>query len=159
MSESKKIVLKSSDDETFEVDEAVAREFQIVAHMIEDGCAGKPIPLSNVTGPILSKVIEYCRKHVEAGAKVEEDEEAKKELDKWDADFLKGMDFDTMFPLVLAANYLNVKGLLDLVCQSIADYIQDKKVEEVREIFKIENDYTPEEEEAVRKENAWAFEN
>ncbi|CAH2045662.1 unnamed protein product [Thlaspi arvense] len=175
MSESTKIVLTSQGGEAFEVDEAVAREFQIVAHMIDDGCAGKAIPLENVTGDVLAKVIEYCKKHVEAGS-VKKDEieagsskegqveagssgedEPESELKAWDEEFLK-LDMDTLFKILLAANYLNIKSLLDVVCQKIADLIKHKQPEEIREIFNIQNDFTPEEEDAVRKENAWAFE-
>ncbi|CAH8266587.1 unnamed protein product [Arabidopsis lyrata] len=163
---SNKIVLTSSDDESFEVDEAVARKLQIIAHMIDDDCADKAIPLQNVTGKILAVVIEYCKKHVndvDDSDVVEEisenvDEEAKKELVTWDAEFMKDIDMETMFQLLLAANYLNVKSLLDLTSQTIADYIKDKTPQEVREIFNIENDFTPEEEEEIRKENEWAFE-
>ncbi|KFK33482.1 hypothetical protein AALP_AA5G019000 [Arabis alpina] len=156
-----KIVLTSSDGASFEVDEAVAREFQIVSHMIDDDCADKAIPLANVTGEILSKAIVYCKKHVEeGGVKVqgEENEEAKRQLQIWDEEFMKGLDMDLVFQMILAANYLNIKGLLDLTCQTVADYIKDKQPEEVRKIFNVENDYTSEEEAEVRKENQWAFE-
>ena len=61
------------------------------------------------------------------------------------------------FPLQ-AANYLNIKELLDLTCQTVADMIKNKTPEEIRRIFNIVNDFTPEEEEEVRKENQWAFE-
>ncbi|KAK9127817.1 hypothetical protein Syun_016614 [Stephania yunnanensis] len=57
-----------------------------------------------------------------------------------------------------AANYLDINGLLDLTCQAVADLLKGMSVEEVRKLFNIENDFTPEEEEAVRKENQWAFE-
>jgi len=60
--------------------------------------------------------------------------------------------------MLQAANYLDIKGLLDLTCQSVADMIKSKSVEEIRKIFNIKNDFTPEEEEAIRKENEWAFE-
>ncbi|CAE6064923.1 unnamed protein product [Arabidopsis arenosa] len=163
---SNKIVLTSSDDESFEVDEAVARKLQIIAHMIDDDCADKAIPLQNVTGKILAVVIEYCKKHVndvDDSDDVEAisenvDEEAKKELVTWDAEFMKNIDMETMFQLLLAANYLNVKSLLDLTSQTVADYIKDMTPQEVRELFNIENDFTPEEEEEIRKENEWAFE-
>ncbi|WOL00442.1 SKP1-like protein 1B [Canna indica] len=59
---------------------------------------------------------------------------------------------------VKAANYLNIKGLLDLTCQTVADMIKGKTPEEIRKTFNIKNDYTPEEEEEVRRENQWAFE-
>ncbi|CAA7047521.1 unnamed protein product [Microthlaspi erraticum] len=59
----KKIVLKSLDGEIFEVEEAVALQSQTLAHMIKDNCVKNGIPLANITGDILSKVIEYCKKH------------------------------------------------------------------------------------------------
>ena len=49
-----------------------------------------------------------------------------------------------------AANYLNIKGLLDLTCQTVADMIKGKTPEEIKKILNIRNDFTPEEEEEVR---------
>lgn len=60
--------------------------------------------------------------------------------------------------LLQAANYLNIKNLLDLTCQTVADMIKGKTPEEIRKTFNIKNDFTPEEEEEVRRENQWAFE-
>ena len=57
-----------------------------------------------------------------------------------------------------AANYLNIKGLLDLTCKTVAEMMKGKTPQEIRDIFHIKNDYTPEEEEEVRRENQWAFE-
>ncbi|KAK9941552.1 hypothetical protein M0R45_007256 [Rubus argutus] len=153
----KMITLKSSDGEIFEIEEAVALESQTIKHMVEDGCADNAIPLPNVTGSILSKVIEYCRKHVEEGHDEDKKEEKSDNLNTFDADFIK-VDRPVLFDLLLAANYLNIKGLLDLTCQAVADMIKHKSPEEVRKIFNINNDFTPEEEEDVRRENQWAFE-
>lgn len=57
-----------------------------------------------------------------------------------------------------AANYLDIAGLLDLACQTVADMIKGKSPEQIRTLFNIKNDFTPEEEEEVRRENQWAFE-
>ena len=152
----KKITLKSSDNETFEVDEIVALESQTIKHMIEDDCADNGIPLPNVTSKILSKVIEYCKKHIET-PKTEDRSSADEELKNWDTEFVK-VDQATLFDLILAANYLNIKNLLDLTCQTVADMIKGKTPEEIRKTFNIKNDFTPEEEEEVRRENQWAFE-
>ncbi|XP_021903800.1 SKP1-like protein 1A [Carica papaya] len=166
----KKITLKSLDGEIFEVDEAVALMSQTIKHMIEDGCADNAIPVPNVSARILSKVLEYCKKHVEAAAaaaaastdmatvdKAISTPEKEAELKAWDADFVK-VDQSTLFDLILAANYLNIKGLLDLTCQTVADMIKGKTPEEIRKTFNIKNDFTQEEEEEVRRENQWAFE-
>ncbi|CAN6582455.1 unnamed protein product [Malus baccata var. baccata] len=148
MSSERKITLKSSDGETFEVDEAVALMSQTIKHMVEDDCADNGIPLPNVTSKILAKVIEYCRKHVEA-AKPEERASVDEDLKAWDAEFVK-VDQATLFDLILS--------LLDLTCQTVADMIKGKTPEEIRKTFNIKNDFTPEEEEEVRRENQWAFE-
>jgi S-phase kinase-associated protein 1 len=36
--------------------------------------------------------------------------------------------------------------------------MKGKSIEEIRELFNIENDFTPEEEEQIREENKWAEE-
>ncbi|KAL8092926.1 SKP1-like protein 1B [Apium graveolens] len=149
-SASKMIMLRSSDNETFELEEAVAVESQTIKHMIEDECADSAIPVPNVTGNILAKVIEYCKKHVESS-------KDDNELKTFDQEFVK-VDQQALFDLILAANYLNIKSLLDLTCQTVADMIKGKSPEEIRKTFNIKNDFTPEEEEEVRRENAWAFE-
>ncbi|XP_058734544.1 SKP1-like protein 1A isoform X1 [Vicia villosa] len=153
----KKINLKSSDGDIFVIDEAVALESQTIKHMIEDDCADETgIPLPNVTSKILAKVIEYCNKHVDAansdGRSVDEDE-----IKNWDAEFVK-VDQQTLFDLILAANYLDIKSLLDLTCKTVADMIKGKTPEEIRKTFNIKNDFTKEEEEEIRRENQWAFE-
>ncbi|XP_026432627.1 SKP1-like protein 1B [Papaver somniferum] len=153
MSTSKMVTLKSSDGETFDVEESVALQSQTIKHMIEDDCADNGIPLPNVTSNILAKVIEYCRKHDDNA-----DEKAKDdELKNWDAEFVK-VDQSTLFDLILASNYLNVKELLDLTCQTVADMIKGKSPKEIRKTFNIKNDFTPAEEEEVRRENQWDFE-
>ncbi|GLT91971.1 hypothetical protein SLE2022_098310 [Rubroshorea leprosula] len=152
----RKITLKSSEGETFEVDEAVALESQTIKLVMEDDCAENGIPLPNVTSKILSKVIEYWKKHVEAAKSDDRATSVDDELKAWDADFVK-VHQATLFDLMLAANYLDIKSLLDLTCQTVADMFKGKTPSEIRKTFNV-TDVTPEEEEEVRRENQWAFE-
>ncbi|KAL5717954.1 SCF ubiquitin ligase complex protein SKP1b [Ranunculus cassubicifolius] len=150
----KMITLRSSEGEEFQVEETVVSQSITIKNMIEDDCTDNGVPLPNVVASILAKIIEYCKKHVEtedAAATNDED------LKKWDAEFVK-VDQSVLFDLILAANYLNIKSLLDLTCQTVADMIKGKTPEEIRKTFNIKNDFTPEEEEEVRRENQWAFE-
>ncbi|CAH1390004.1 unnamed protein product [Nezara viridula] len=58
----------------------------------------------------------------------------------------------------LAANYLDIKGLLDVTCKTVANMIKGKTPEEIRKTFNIKNDFSAAEEEQVRKENEWCEE-
>lgn len=58
--------------------------------------------------------------------------------------------------ILQAANYLDIKALLDVGCKTVANMIKGKSPEEIRKTFNITNDFTPEEEEQIRRENEWA---
>ena len=110
--EKKMITLKSSDGEEFQGEEAGAMESQTIRHMIEDDCADNGIPLPNVNSKILSKVIEYCKKHVQARPNPADSGAADansststapaEDLKNWDAEFVK-VDQATLFDLILVA--------------------------------------------------------
>ena len=54
---------QSSDAQEFQVEEDVAFQSETVKNMIEDTGADFAVPLPNVNGVTLSKVLEYCNKH------------------------------------------------------------------------------------------------
>ena len=58
----------------------------------------------------------------------------------------------------MAANYLDIKPLLELSCAKVASLIKGRSIPEIRQFFKITNDFSPEEEERVIQENKWAEE-
>ena len=118
------------------------------------------VPLPNVNAAILKKVIQWATYHKDDPPPPEDDENKEKRTDdisSWDSDFLK-VDQGTLFELILAANYLDIKGLLDVTCKTVANMIKGKTPEEIRKTFNIKNDFTPAEEEQIRKENEWCEE-
>ncbi|XP_042040812.1 SKP1-like protein 11 [Salvia splendens] len=151
----KTIVLISKEKQNFEVNEAAAMLSNTVKNMIEDGCTEGGIPLPNVDSATLAKVLEYCNAHAAAAA-------ADGDLNKFDSDYKKSLEDDRvqnmLFDVILAANYMDIASLLNLTCQLVADMMKGKTPEQIRTKFHIINDYTPEEEAAVRRENQWAFE-
>ncbi|KAL5205299.1 hypothetical protein ABZP36_033508 [Zizania latifolia] len=116
--ETNMIVLRSSEGEVFEVSEAVAMESQTIRHMIEDNCIATGILLPNVSAKVLSKVIEYCRKHAEARRRLsmadgatnatEPADRATKvveaELKTFDSEFVQ-VDQSTLFDIILVRIY------------------------------------------------------
>lgn len=76
-----KVKLCSSDTQQFEVEREVADTSETVKNLIEDSGAEDVIPLPNVSGKILAKVIEYCKYHVDANKKGPDGKPAKSEED------------------------------------------------------------------------------
>ena len=73
------------------------------------------------------------------------------------ADFIK-LDQETLFELIICANFMDISPLLELSTATVASYIKGKTPDEIRRTFNIENDFTPEEEAQVREENNWTEE-
>eukprot|EP00013_Stygamoeba_regulata_P004321 CAMPEP_0177631378 /NCGR_PEP_ID=MMETSP0447-20121125/1719_1 /TAXON_ID=0 /ORGANISM="Stygamoeba regulata, Strain BSH-02190019" /LENGTH=169 /DNA_ID=CAMNT_0019132861 /DNA_START=125 /DNA_END=634 /DNA_ORIENTATION=+ len=148
------------DERVFEVPRAIADMSVTIRHMLIDvGEMDHPIPLSNVSGKILEKVIKYCEYHHENPEPADDKKDEKKtdDISPWDETFCN-VDQATLFELILAANYLDIKSLLDLTCKTVAKMIKGKTPEQIRKTFNIKNDFTPEEEQQVKKENAWCEE-
>ena len=112
LSSGRKITLKSSDGESSEVDKAVALKSQTIK-LVMDVCADNGIPLPNVTSKILAKVIEYCKKHVEAPNT--DDRAVDDELKSWDADFVK-VDRDTLSDLTLVSRFFSFSFFSFVFC-------------------------------------------
>ena len=123
-----------------------------------DGSDIPAITLHNVKAKILDKIVEYCNYHTENVSKPSEKEnKSTDDIIPWDMNFCQ-VDQEILFELILAANYLNIQSLLDLTCKTVANMIKGKTPEEIRKTFNIKNDFTPEEEEKVRKDNEWCEE-
>ncbi|XP_004517085.1 SKP1-like protein 14 [Cicer arietinum] len=145
------ITLVAADNSVFEVEANIAKEMKTVQSYIDEFDQNTvQIPLPNVFSNDLAMIIEYCKKH----ASEEESKEAKEEFD---VEFVKRMKSDDKLRLIQAASYLNIESLLQFLAKAIADEIKNQSVEFVRDYFHIENDFTPEEESELRKENEWAF--
>ena len=80
-------------------------------------------------------------------------------MDAWYATYIiDGVDQALLFDIVIAANYLDIKPLLRLASARIAALIKGKSIEEIRQFFKMTNDFSPEEEQRIIEENNFAAE-
>lgn len=155
------LTLKSADGDTFPVKKSVAVQSELVKTMWEGDRNETVIPLPNVKAATLKKVVEFITYHKDNNFKDIEkplkSAHMHEVVPEWDANFVE-TDQESLFELILAANYMDIKPLLDLTCAKVASMIKGKTPEEIRKRFNIQNDFTPEEEEAVRAENKWAEE-
>lgn len=149
------IKLVSSDQVEVETTVGVVKHSDTIKNLIFDCDIENPIPLPNVTSQVLTEVLKYMEHLQDNPLPHTEEDTAKRELTEWEQKFCSALDQATLFELILAANYLDSPKLLDVSCKAAAGMIRGKTTEEIRETFHIVNDFTPEEEEQIRKENEW----
>jgi len=143
------VVVLTSDRQTFDIDETVWSECATLKNLMEDICdADDVLPLPNVASKELVTTIDFF---VTRALKTPQ------ERPSWEEEFMGNFQIDDIFPLILAANYLAAEPLLNASALSVAHRIKGKSPQELRAFLKIENDFTPEEEEQNAKECAWAF--
>ena len=149
--------------EKIDVDLDVIQKSTILKNMIEDTGKEGEIPIPNIQLPILRKVLEFCEHYRVSNPKEIKKPLVSKELsengvDEWDVKFIEMERVDDLIDLIVAANFLDIESLVNLGCAKIATIIKGKSVEEIRDVFGIQNDFTPHEEAQLREENKWAEE-
>ncbi|KAK1216370.1 hypothetical protein PQX77_020984 [Marasmius sp. AFHP31] len=158
------VLLVTSDNEQFTADKEVVERSVLIKNMLEAdvGESDQPIPLPNVSSAVLKKVLEYCEHHrgeplpaPDADQSQDDTRKRTTDISEWDQKFIT-VDQEMLFEIILAANYLDIKSLLDVGCKTVANMIKGKTPEEIRKLFNIVNDFTPEEEAQIKKENEWA---
>lgn len=141
------VAIITSDGKMFDISNAIVDQIKMVKNAAEDFC-DEIIPIPTVNSVIFSMIVEFC------AFKTEEHNFGDTE------DFIKNffdVPTDILFDIISASNFLDAPGVLDAACSAVANLLRDKTPEEIRTILNIENNFTPEEEAEIIKENIWAF--
>ena len=157
MEDASVVNLESSDGTLVIVQRQTAECFGIAKTLLDDLGDNDiaSIPLPNVTEKILNLAVNFCTYHLAHPDQVSKvDAREPNQLCDFDREFFQ-IDTATLFELILAANYLDYTLLLDTTCSVVAGMLRGKTTEQLRQTFNIKNDFTPEEEAAVQKENEW----
>jgi len=99
------------------------------------------IPLPKVELDTLTLVVEYLKHYAMSNPseikKPIQSSEMIENVDEWDADFIDrvGQSKDNLFRLILAANYMDIRDLLNLACAKVASMIKGKSPDEIRTIL------------------------
>jgi S-phase kinase-associated protein 1 len=131
------------------INEKSCGKSNLLKGLIQDYTEDTDIPMPDIKGDVLKKVVEYLTHYKETDPK-----EIPKPLpsanlldvtDEWDVAYINSVDLDGNFDIINAANYMDIKPLLDLSCAKIASLMKGKTAEEIRTMFNIECDLTEEE--------------
>ena len=153
--------LVSQEGEQFEVSVDIATMSELVKTMFDTDQSEdevQEIPLPNVKSFILLKVIEFLTHYKEEPMteieKPLKSSDMNEVVQEWYVNFVN-VEQEILFELILAANFMDIKPLLELTCATIASMVKGKTPEEIRQHFNIVNDYTEAEEAQIRKKNKW----
>ena len=139
------LTLQSCDGHLFKIRHSVIDDMAALKNLHSD-TGSNLLPVPNVKGSVLAKVIEYSNALPNANK------------DKFNKEFTDDMPLQDALQMIMAANYLDYKPLLDAVASHIAlTYISGKTTEEIRQGLGIKNDFSPEEEAELKLENQWNF--
>ena len=167
---SRPLILRSEDGQDFTVDyedlklsklviESIDDHTNITTHNTHTHNNLEILPLLKIKGVILSKVIEFCQ-HYTADPMTPISMPFTSDLmedmvQPWYCAY-SSVDDVMKYELLSAANFMNIEPLMDLMCLKISVMIKGKSGDEIRRIFNIPLELSPEEEEEIHEENSWA---
>lgn len=161
------VALASEDGQVFTVLTNVAKMSKTLTDLMAsvDLTSGNPVQVPTVDAKSLAVVVEWCTRHINDPAPVPKDAKdgaglgevapEPPKLPEEDQKVFAALDQEALFRLILAANYLDIRPLLDQACQAVALSVLGKTPKEIYALFNVTEELTPEEEEEVRKENPW----
>jgi len=151
--EAESLTLKSGGQQpkTFEINKADAELSKFVTTILEGDAQATSIEIRQVPPETLEHVVKYLQHHKgkepdPLPCPVRSIHMAQIVSDKWDATWIDAFDKKTIFEIILAANYMDIKSLLHLGCAKIATLIKQLDQKEINRII--------EEEEKYRREHA-----
>jgi len=163
-----KIKLKSNDGKEITIGLAAAKMSAMIRSMLQTVSIDpirkdEPIPLTNdaLNFESLQKIVEWCEYHwddPEPDPDFDDEKDRRnEELSHWDKTFIAVEDMGLLYDIIVGANFLDIKGLVEVGGKQICGLIKGKTCQEVRTILKITNDFTEDEEAAIHKENEWIY--
>ncbi|VDK41796.1 unnamed protein product [Taenia asiatica] len=150
------VKLVTADKVAFDVDLEIARQSVMIRDILDDvgpeaAEDDEPIPLQHVNADILRMVLQWFKHHKDDAPQQDHTEDRGRRTDDisdWDQEFFR-VNQENLFEILMTANYLDIGGLLDACCKTVASMIRGKRLKEILETFNIRSDSTSQEEEQV----------
>ena len=156
----KTIKVKSSDGKVIELSTKAASRSKLLSGMIEDYPEDSEFPLNKINGETLEKVKEYLSHYQDSEPRQIEkplQKDFKDCVNEWDYKFI-GDDNSQILALIFAANFMDIKPLLELAAAKVATLIRGTTTESIRKDFDIK-DISQEEDKQMQKDKSYLEQN
>jgi S-phase kinase-associated protein 1 len=131
------------DKKKFEIDKKSASLSEFVTTILKGDADATEIEAPQVPAETLKLLVEYLKEH--KGIKPDDIPQPIKSVQMsancshpWDAEWIDKFDQKTIFEIILAANYLDIKPLLHLGCAKTAAIIKQLDPKEINSIIEAE---------------------
>ena len=140
--DNEEIILISSESNPVEIKAKAAKRSNLIKEFIKDFPENN-IPLNSINYKTLLKIKEYLEHYENSEPKEIRQPLPKKDfkniVDSWDYNFID-LQNETIFEIMLAANYMDIRPLLNLTCAKIASEITGKNELQIKDLFKMGKD-------------------
>ena len=151
----KTIKVKSSDGKVIELSTKAASKSKLLSGVIQDYPEDSEFPLNKINGETLEKVKEYLVHYQDSEPRQIEKplpKDFKDCVDEWDYKFI-GDDNTQILAIIFAANFMDIKPLLELAAAKVATLIRGTTTERIRKDFEIK-DFSKEEEKQMENDKS-----
>ena len=155
MDDEKTIKVKSSDGKVIELSTKAASKSKLLSGVIQDYPEDSEFPLNKINGATLEKVKEYLVHYQDSEPRQIEKplpKDFKDCVDEWDYKFI-GDDNTQILAIIFAANFMDIKPLLELAAAKVATLIRGTTTESIRKDFEIK-DFSKEEEKQMENDKS-----
>ena len=149
MSYNNTIILFSAENEKFIIDKKAAKRSGLLKNCIEDDENFKELNLIDIDSKFLKIIIEFLEHYKDSEPQLPQkplkDSNVWQYLDEWSKKFFSKLNLEDIISLINASNYMEIESLMQICCAIIASNMIDHPVDEVQNVFGIENNLTEEE--------------
>ena len=161
MDSDKTIKIKTNDGKEVDLSSKAALRSGLLKGMMEDYQDSTEFSLNNVDGETLEKVKDYLTRYENEEPKIIEkplkSNDFKELVNDWEYKFLDLSD-NEILAIIKAANFMDIKPLLELVAVKITCKLRGTTTETIRKDFNIDT-FTKEEEEQIIKDKEYLEQN
>eukprot|EP00347_Sterkiella_histriomuscorum_P007257 403349657 len=159
------VLIRTKDNKTMQLEQRIAFQSFLLRSMIEDRQQSNEddeqnddqevIPLPQFDEKILLKVFEFMRYEYENESLPElprplPTDRLQDSMPQWFANYINNVGcLEDVYDVIAAANYLDIPTLLELGCAKVGSMMKNKTIPDLRKMFIITNDFTPEEERTI----------
>lgn len=163
MTETITLITKGSgpEPEKVKVDIRLSRMSELIKGIVEDSGSNEEIPVEQISKTTLETLLVYAEHHNYKNPSTLPcplpSTDMTEYIDPWHISYITDLPQASFNELLSAANYLQMKTLLDLLLGYLASQIKDKDIETLKSIYDIQDDLTPDLEDEMIKEYSWVF--